>query len=140
MFDQHLPGWANEPEVLVDRLRLPTLVLPVFGMCLGWPDQETEVKPRLPTALVLHQDRYTDPQAAQIQGYDHEEYTHLAAARDDLISARASLDDQQRVMTPLDALNGGADMLVIGRPITAAPDPLESLCRIRDEIALFEPY
>ncbi len=52
----------------------------------------------------------------------------------------ASLDDQQRVMTPLDALNGGGDMLVIGRPITAASEPLESLRRIRDEIAVFEPY
>lgn len=52
----------------------------------------------------------------------------------------ASLDDQQRVMTPLDALNAGADMLVIGRPITAAPDPLASLRRIRDEIGALEPY
>ena len=46
----------------------------------------------------------------------------------------ASLDDQQRVMTPLDALQNGADMLVVGRPITAAPDPLASLRGIRQEI------
>jgi nitroreductase len=72
-------GIRNEPEVLVDRLRLPALVLPVFGMCLGWPDQETEVKPRLPTALVLHQDRYTDPQAAQIQAYDETMAAYYAA-------------------------------------------------------------
>jgi orotidine-5'-phosphate decarboxylase len=52
----------------------------------------------------------------------------------------ASLDDQQRVMTPLDALNAGADLLVVGRPITAAPDPLQSLRGIQDEIARFEPY
>jgi orotidine-5'-phosphate decarboxylase len=50
----------------------------------------------------------------------------------------ASLDDQQRVKTPLDALQGGADMLVIGRPITAAPDPLASLRRIQAEIAGFQ--
>ena len=38
--------------------------------------------------------------------------------------------DQRRVATPADALLEGADLLVVGRPVTAAPDPdaaLESL-------------
>ncbi|MCW8908114.1 MAG: orotidine-5'-phosphate decarboxylase [Sedimenticola sp.] len=51
--------------------------------------------------------------------------------------ASAARDDQKRVMTPLDALNNGADMLVIGRPITAADDPQASLERIQREIAGF---
>ena len=37
--------------------------------------------------------------------------------------AGASLDDQQRVATPEQAIADGADLLVIGRPITSAPDP-----------------
>jgi orotidine-5'-phosphate decarboxylase len=37
--------------------------------------------------------------------------------------AGAAVGDQKRVMTPADALQAGADVLVIGRPITAAPDP-----------------
>ncbi len=32
--------------------------------------------------------------------------------------------DQKRVATPEDALGAGSDLLVIGRPITAAPDPI----------------
>ena len=48
-----------------------------------------------------------------------------------------ALNDQKRVMTPLDALQGGADMLVIGRPITAAAVPLEVLRSIQGEIAGF---
>ena len=38
--------------------------------------------------------------------------------------AGGDLGDQKRVMTPLQAVQAGADILVIGRPITAAPDPV----------------
>ena len=37
--------------------------------------------------------------------------------------AGATSDDQARVATPVEALKAGADLLVIGRPITKAPDP-----------------
>ena len=37
--------------------------------------------------------------------------------------AGAAVGDQKRVQTPRDAIAAGADYLVIGRPITEAPDP-----------------
>ncbi len=49
--------------------------------------------------------------------------------------AFASLDDQKRVMTPADAIAAGADYLVIGRPISAAKDPVDAAGRILDEMA-----
>ena len=47
----------------------------------------------------------------------------------------ASLDDQTRVLTPADAIRSGSDYLVIGRPVTQAPDPLAALAAINAEIA-----
>ncbi len=47
----------------------------------------------------------------------------------------AQLNDQRRVMTPMDAIRNGADYLVIGRPITAAKEPLSALLDIQAEIA-----
>ena len=46
----------------------------------------------------------------------------------------ANLDDQNRVLTPSQALNMGASYLVIGRPITEAIDPIVALMAIQHEI------
>lgn len=46
----------------------------------------------------------------------------------------ASVDDQKRIMTPAEAVFQGADYLVIGRPISAAPDPVKAADMIVDEI------
>ena len=48
----------------------------------------------------------------------------------------ADKGDQQRIMTPTDALKAGSDYLVIGRPITQAPDPLAALEAIHAESLL----
>ncbi len=50
--------------------------------------------------------------------------------------AAASIDDQLRVATPLQALRDGASYLVIGRPITQAADPLQALKNINLEIGV----
>ncbi len=42
--------------------------------------------------------------------------------------------DQKRTMTPADAIKSGADYLVIGRPITAAEDPVAAFARICEEL------
>jgi len=46
----------------------------------------------------------------------------------------AATDDQKRVATPAEAIEAGADRLVIGRPITRAADPALAVERIAAEI------
>lgn len=48
--------------------------------------------------------------------------------------ANAAADDQFRIMTPRAALDAGSSYLVIGRPITQAPDPLQALHDILKDI------
>jgi orotidine-5'-phosphate decarboxylase len=80
-------------------------------------------------------------QEAQIDGVvcsPHE--LDLVVARKSLLSITPgiriseSLDDQSRVMTPKDAISKGADYIVIGRPITNAPNIGEALQRIHNSI------
>lgn len=49
--------------------------------------------------------------------------------------AGAAADDQRRVATPARAIADGADVLVVGRPITAAADPRSAALAIAAEIA-----
>ena len=46
-----------------------------------------------------------------------------------------ALNDQKRVTTPAAAIRAGADYLVVGRPITAAKDPVMAARMIVAEIA-----
>lgn len=46
----------------------------------------------------------------------------------------AATGDQKRVMTPREAIDRGADYLVIGRPITGADDPVGAARCIADEL------
>jgi len=49
--------------------------------------------------------------------------------------AWASADDQRRIVTPKDAVDLGADYLVIGRPITGHADPIEAARLIAEELS-----
>jgi len=49
--------------------------------------------------------------------------------------AGGEMGDQKRVMTPREALDAGADVLVIGRPITKADNPAAAAAAIAQEIS-----
>jgi nitroreductase/FMN reductase [NAD(P)H] len=52
-------------------LELPDKVIPVAGMCVGWPAEQSGISARLPLSLTLHEDRFNDDDLAeQIESYD----------------------------------------------------------------------
>ena len=69
----------NDAARAAELLVLPQQVYPVFGMCIGWPDQEPEVKPRLPVSVMLKENNYSiDGEAEAIAAYDEEMRTYYA--------------------------------------------------------------
>ncbi|QTF92219.1 oxygen-insensitive NADPH nitroreductase [Halomonas sp. BM-2019] len=56
----YIGGVRNNPQPISDLLCLPDHVYPVFGMCLGYPAHQPDVKPRLPVEAILKEDTYRD--------------------------------------------------------------------------------
>jgi len=56
----YIGGIRNDPAQVADLLELPKGVYPVFGLCLGYPDQDPEVKPRLPLSVILKEEVYNE--------------------------------------------------------------------------------
>ena len=53
-------GIRNDPEKICILLKIPEHVYPVFGMCLGYPDENPEQKPRLPVDVILKENYYQE--------------------------------------------------------------------------------
>lgn len=66
----YIGGLRNQIEEVTRLLALPEQVLPLFGLCLGWPDETPEQKPRLPGAILLHENRYQPLDQAALADYD----------------------------------------------------------------------
>lgn len=64
-------GIRNDPDLVCDLLHIPEHAYPVFGMCLGYPDNDPAPKPRLPMGAVFHKDRFRSaPEQAALTDYD----------------------------------------------------------------------
>lgn len=73
-------GIRNDPQQVSELLKLPEQVFPIFGLCLGWPDAEPDLKPRLPVDVILHKDTYdTSRCEADVAAYDAQMQAYYAS-------------------------------------------------------------
>lgn len=64
-------GIRNHPDEVAELLNLPDGAFVVYGLCIGWPDDQPEQKPRLPQRVIVHQETYDDSGLDQhLRDYD----------------------------------------------------------------------
>ncbi|AWX99595.1 nitroreductase A [Marinomonas primoryensis] len=64
-------GIRNDPAQVAELLHLPKQVYPAFGLCLGYPNAQPDLKPRLPVDVILHKDHYDSRRCAEdVNAYD----------------------------------------------------------------------
>ena len=61
----------DHSQKVSDMLKLPQRVIPVAGMCVGWPSEQGHISPRLGLSSTLHQGQYDEGNLAErIDAYD----------------------------------------------------------------------
>lgn len=64
-------GIRNDLEKISNLLHLPSHVIPLVGMCLGYPDEAPWQKPRMPLESIIHFDSYKDDDLVEhLEKYD----------------------------------------------------------------------
>jgi len=78
----YVGGLRNHLAEVDALLELPRFVWPLYGLCIGVPDEAPAPRPRLPVPSVLFEDRYPDDGAVleQLDAYD-ETYSAYRVAR-----------------------------------------------------------
>lgn len=78
----YLGSLRNNIRKFNDLLQLPQHVIPLFGLAIGHPDHQPDIKPRLPMEAIYHENTYKpfEDQKNYIQKYD-ETITNYYASR-----------------------------------------------------------
>jgi FMN reductase (NADPH) len=54
----YIGGIRNNSREVIKLLELPTLVFPITGMTIGWPEGESPTRPRLSLKAIMHWEKY----------------------------------------------------------------------------------
>lgn len=69
----YIGGVRLNIEKLSELLELPKYVIPLVGLCIGYPAEEkAQLKPRLPKEVVMHHNKYEEFSLEDIEDYDQE--------------------------------------------------------------------
>lgn len=73
-------GVRKEPGAVIELLELPSYVYPISGLCLGYPDEQPHLKPRLPKNAVIFENTYNPKVDESLQQYN-ETFAHYMKER-----------------------------------------------------------
>ncbi|RLM27293.1 nitroreductase A [Brenneria alni] len=65
-------GVRNNIADVTTLLKLPQQVLPLFGLCLGYPDANPLLKPRMPPEMLIHENGYQPLDREKLAEYDQQ--------------------------------------------------------------------
>lgn len=66
----YLGSVRNDINRLSELLQLPAGVVPMFGMALGYPDQDPAMRPRLPVELVVSTNKFESASKDAVEAYN----------------------------------------------------------------------
>jgi FMN reductase (NADPH) len=74
----YIGGLRTRIAEVSELLGLPELVYPIFGMCVGYPEGTSSLRPRLPLEAVLHRNHYNaETTVEQVKLYDEVSANYL---------------------------------------------------------------
>ncbi|MBP2077942.1 oxygen-insensitive NADPH nitroreductase [Oceanobacillus polygoni] len=70
----YIGSLRNDINRVNELLELPEHVIPLFGLVVGYPDHQPDIKPRLPLEAIYHENKYSPfhEQQKHIEAYDNE--------------------------------------------------------------------
>ncbi|QGU88239.1 oxygen-insensitive NADPH nitroreductase [Erwinia sorbitola] len=68
----YIGGIRNNIAGVTELLKLPKFVLPLFGLCLGSPEQDPDTKPRMPVGMLVHENHYQPLDTTLLAQYDNQ--------------------------------------------------------------------
>ncbi|NOH71565.1 oxygen-insensitive NADPH nitroreductase [Vibrio pectenicida] len=75
----YIGGLRNSASEVDELLELPQHCAVLFGLCLGHPDQNPQIKPRLPAKVIMHQNSYQALNLSGIDSYDRKMQDYYAS-------------------------------------------------------------
>lgn len=72
-------GVRKSPEEMIALFELPELVYPVAGLVLGYPEDMSEMKPRIPLSIFKHDNTYNPDQSEALKAYDQQMSDYMVA-------------------------------------------------------------
>lgn len=75
-------GLRIHPLQVIELLQLPEYVIPIVGLCVGYPAEDPDLKPHLPREAVHHREKYNPDMQPLMEQYNDEYEQYMLKQRD----------------------------------------------------------